>query len=110
MKNYQSTIEGTWVELLPVQLTKEQQSLLMSRKEEDLEAKAELIAEIRTKREVAVSEEESSIASSIYNSNKPLLSETDTYQLISVDMTLTGETGKGIINCRVNTEHKQIRF
>jgi hypothetical protein len=23
---------------------------------------------------------------------------------------LTGETGKGIINCRVNTEHKQIRF
>jgi hypothetical protein len=25
-------------------------------------------------------------------------------------MTLTGETGKGIINCRVNGEHKQIRF
>ena len=110
MKQIQSITEGTWVELVPVQLTQEQQSLLMSRKEEDLEAKAELIAEIKTKREKALSTEEVETATSIYNSFKPALQESDEYQLISVDMTLSNETGTGIINCRVNGEHKQIRF
>jgi hypothetical protein len=110
MKQIQAITEGTWVELVPVQLTEEQKSLMMSRKEEDLEAKSELLLEVKSKREKPLSEEDSATAQSIYNSLKPELKETDEYQLISVDMTLTGGTGRGIINCRVNGEHKQIRF
>jgi hypothetical protein len=110
MKQIQSITEGTWVELVPVQLTEEQQTLMMSRKEEDLEAKTKLAVELKSKREKALTKAESKIAQGIYTSLKPELKETDVYQLISVDMTLTGETGRGIINCRVNGEHKQIRF
>ena len=110
MKNIQSTTEGTWIELASVEFTEAEQTLLISTKEEDLESKAELIAEIKTKREKALSTEEVETATSIYNSFKPALQESDEYQLISVDMTLSNETGTGIINCRVNGEHKQIRF
>lgn len=110
MKNIQSITEGTWVELVPVEFTEAEQTLLISTKEEDLEPKAELIAEIKTKREKALSTEEVEIATSIYNSFKPTLQEIDEYQLISVNMTLSNETDTGIINCRVNGEHKQIRF
>lgn len=49
------------------------------------------------------SQEESSLAQNIYDQNK-LHDAT----LISVDISLPD--GHGIINCRVNNEHKQIRF
>jgi hypothetical protein len=110
MKNIQSTTEETWIELVPVELTEAEQTLLISTKEEDKVAKEELIAEIKTKKEKALSTEEVEIATSIYNSFKPSLEETDEYQLISVDMTLLGPVGKGLINCRVNGVHQQIRF
>jgi len=110
MKQIQSKIEGTWVELTPVKLTEEQKALLMSTKEEDLEAKKELLVEIKSTREKVLNQFEIEIAQDIYDSLKPELKEMDVYELISVDMILTGETGKGIINFRFNGEHKQIRF
>jgi hypothetical protein len=110
MKNIQSTTEGTWVELVPVELTESEKTLLTSTNEQDKEAKAELIAEIKTRSEKVLVKAESDKAKAIYLNLKPTLKETDIYQLISVNMTLDGETGTGIVNCRVNGEHKQIRF
>jgi hypothetical protein len=45
MKTYQSTVEGQWIELKGVQLTKEQRDLMRSREEADREVQAQLFSE-----------------------------------------------------------------
>ena len=111
MKNYQSTIEGTWVQLLPIELTEAQLELLKSTKETDVEAKSDLIKEIKESREGAVSFELSEKLNTVYTSLKPELKEKEVYQLISADFSEKSENiFTGIINYRINTEHKQIRF
>jgi hypothetical protein len=110
MKTYQSVEEGTWVELLPVQLTKEQRDLIRSNKEEDIEAKQELSALIKSQREGSVPTKKKNELKAFYNSVKPELKEDDTYQLISIDLSEKEEKFVGILNCRVNGEHKQVRF
>lgn len=110
MKQYQSTIEGTWIEFKQVQLTEEQQTLLMSKEESDKEAKRELAAQIKSQREGAVSKTETAKLVAFYNSKKPALKETDTYQLIAVNLSGIDGNYKGIINCLVNGEHVQVRF
>jgi hypothetical protein len=107
MKQFQSTTEGTWVELLPVQLTEEQKTLLRSREESDRESQKELREWIKSQREGDVLEVVSTELKSFYNSVKPELKEGDIYHLIAVNVS---ENFKGILNCRVNGEHKQIRF
>ena len=106
MKNLQSLIEGAWIELKQIQLTVEQKTLILSQEESDNEAKAILIEEIKTLREVEAQEEDALIAQAKYYEIKPTLKQTDVYQLISFDTT----DNRGILNCRVNGEHKQIRF
>lgn len=110
MKNIQLTTEGTWVELVPVVLTESEKTLLASTNEQDEQARTALVTEIKTRSEKALVKAESDKAKAIYLSLKPTLKETDVYQLISANMVLDGETGTGIINYRVNGEHKQIRF
>jgi hypothetical protein len=110
MKNYQSTTEGTWVELLPVQLTKEQRDLMRSQKEEDTEAKQELSSLIKSQREGSVPTKKKNELKGFYNSIKPELKENDTYQLISINLSEKEDKFVGILNCRVNGEHKQVRF
>ena len=111
MKNLQSIEEGTWVELLPVELTESQIELLKSTKETDAEAKSELIAEIKELKEGAVSSDLTEKLNTVYTSLKPELKEEDVYQLISADFSEKSENVfTGIINCRINGEHKQIRF
>ena len=110
MKNYQSTIENTWVELLPVELTEPQVELLKSTQETDVEAKSDLIKEIKESREGAVSSELSEKLNTVYTSLKPELKEEDVYQLISADFSEKENKFTGIINCRVNGEHKQVRL
>ena len=110
MKTIQSTVETIWKEIVKVELTSEEITLMRSMNEEDEVAKKSLIDRVKSERELELDVETSSIAQAIYESKKPTLKETDTYQLIAVDMQLEGEVGKGIINCRVNEEHKQIRF
>jgi hypothetical protein len=106
MKNLQSTTEGTWVELKQVQLTEEQKILLQSKEESDKEAIAALFAEIKALREVEAQEEDVVLAQAKYEEVKPILKETDVYQLISFNIS----NNTGILNCRVNGEHKQIRL
>jgi hypothetical protein len=107
MKNYNSTTEGTWVELVQVKLTQEEKDLLRSSKEEDRESQKELRDKIKSEREKSVDSEKVTELSDLYNSLKPELKEGDVYQLISIDVS---EKNTGILNCRVNGEHKQIRF
>jgi hypothetical protein len=110
MKNYQSTIEGTWIELLPVELTETQIELIQSTKETDAEAKSELIKEIKESREGAVSSELTEKLNTLYTSLKPELKEEDVYQLISADFSEKENKFTGIINYRVNEKHKQVRL
>jgi len=110
MKNFQSKEEGTWIEILPVQITKEQRDLLHSTKEEDKEAQQELATLIKSQKGGVVSEEKTASLVQFYNSIKPEVKETDTYQLISIDLSEKSDKFVGILNCRINSEHKQIRF
>jgi hypothetical protein len=108
MKNLQSTTEGTWVELKQVELTEEQKTLLQSKKESDKEAIKALFAEIKALREVEAQEEDAVLAQAKYEAIKLSLKlkETDVYQLISFNIS----NNTGILNYRINGEHKQIRF
>lgn len=45
-----------------------------------------------------------------YEGKKPELKDGDDYQLIAIDLREAGDTYSGILNCRVNGEHIQIRF
>jgi hypothetical protein len=111
MKNYQSTIEKNWVELFTVELTKTQIELLKSTQETDAEAKSDLIKEIKESREGEISSELSEKLNTVYTSLKPELKEEDVYQLISADFSEKSENVfTGIINFRLNADHKQIRF
>lgn len=108
MKNFKSTIEGQWLEVIPVELSKEQKSILRKREFESEEFK-ELQEYIANNHLKPASEEDVLILNNAYKKYKPTLKETDVYELISVNIALTDKGGRGIINCRVNGEHKQIR-
>ena len=111
MKNYQSTTEGSWIELLKVELTDEQKALLTSTDEADKDAQKELKEQIKTQREGSVPAKKKNKLKEFYNSVKPELKEKDSYQLISADLSEKQEgVFTGILNCRVNGEHKQVRF
>tara|TARA_R110000822_G_scaffold18852_1_gene61834 strand:- start:1131 stop:1460 length:330 start_codon:yes stop_codon:yes gene_type:complete len=109
MKTYKSTIEGTWVEILKVELTEEQKALMVSTNKEDKEAKVALAQSIKAQREGVVPENKTAELVAFYNTIKPVLKETDVYQLISADLS-EADTFTGILNCRVNREHIQVRF
>jgi hypothetical protein len=111
MKQFQSTTENNWVEIKPVQLTESQRTLLMSFNVEDKIAKNELIEQIKSQRELEVNQNKMQELNDFYNSVKPELKQTDIYQLISIDFSeKTQGIFNGILNCRINGEHKQIRF
>jgi hypothetical protein len=110
MKILTSNTEGVWLSPTIVQLTAEEHVILQSEKETDTVAKAALLETIKTNRETPASAEDATEGQTIYEFNKPVLKETDTYQLISVDLRIDGLNKNGIINCRVNGDHKQIRF
>jgi fibrillarin-like rRNA methylase len=107
MKQYQSTVEGVWVEFKSVELTDEERSILASNQQSDQEAKEQLIQSIKSRSIVLAGDEESSELTAIYNSNKPELKESNTYELISVNV---DSNFNGIINCRINGNHTQVRF
>jgi hypothetical protein len=110
MKQYQSTVEGLWFEIQPVQLTEEQKALMLSQRPEDREAQKALRDEIKAQREAAVTKTVKDELTTFYESKKPVLKDADTYQLISVNLSGAQKSYRGIINCRVNGEHIQIRF
>jgi hypothetical protein len=109
MENFQSTIESKWVKINNVEITETEQELLRSTKEEDKVAKAELLETINSKRFTSLTATKSKEFVTLYNIVKPVLKETDEYQLIAIDVCKTDRLS-GILNCRINGEHKQVRF
>jgi len=92
-----------WKERVRLQLTNEEKLLLADRSENNKEEREALTTRLRNQSFADLSKEESDIAQAIYEQNK-----IDGATLISVDILLPH--GSGIINCRVDKEHKQIRF
>ena len=106
MKHLQSTIEGTWIEIKQVEVTEAQKTLLASKDENDREAKKSLALELKEARESEAIAADVTKANAKYNEVKPTLKDTDVYELIM--MSIIGESG--VLNCRVNSEHLQVRF
>jgi hypothetical protein len=113
MKNYQSTTEGSWIEFIPVQLTEEQKTIMSSTsiEPEDIQTRKALIEEIKSLRETTITSGKSTELQSFYESKKPEVGEGQTYSFIAMDVS-EGDGGNftGILNCRVNGEHIQVRF
>jgi hypothetical protein len=101
MKRYISQEEGVWKEILNPTITEEQHLILNG---EDQNSKLELIQSIRSSSIQDVVDATELIT--LYNTYKPTLKNTDVYKLIDVNIF----DNNGLINCRVNEEHLQIRF
>lgn len=110
MKQLISTSEGTWIEPLPVQLTAEQVVLLLSQNPEVSQSKQTLMQQIKAQSETTAQPVDKALAQYKYNELKPSLGANDTYQLIEASFSISDIVESGIINCRINGEHKQIRF
>lgn len=109
MENFQSTIEGEWVKVNSIVLTSSEKALLASTNEEDTAAKKELVQEIKSKKHTTLTETESSLFVILYNKVKPVLKKTDAYELIACNVYKSNKLS-GLLNCRVNGEHLQVRF
>jgi len=111
MKQFQSTTEGVWVEQVAIQLTEAEKELMMSEDTKDDESKKDLLDRIKEEREQPTTVKKSDVLTAFYTGIKPQLKETDLYELIACDLTENG-TGlySGILNYRLNNEHKQFRF
>ena len=108
MKNLQSKVEGTWIDVQNVELTKEEQDILFSNKKENQEAKKALQEAIEVKRNVAASEADSKFAQDIYEANKPKLKKSDTYELIIAIVIFMNK--KGTISYKLNGKYAQVHF
>ncbi len=110
MKQLQSTTENSWVELNNIILTDEQMSILYDMSDSNKDKRNSLQDQIKSMRETTALLDDISAAQAIYNKNKPTIKNSDVYELISVDVFMDGTSETGIINCRINKEHIQIRF
>ncbi len=103
MKNI-TLIDGQWkLRIAPVLTTEEKALLNAVRTEENREAQRTLSTSLHARSLADVTTEDAAQAQAIYDANK-----LPDAVLISADITLP--EGNGIINCRLNGEHKQIRF
>ena len=110
MKILTSNTEGVWCSPIAVIITEEDYELLASVNEADIVAKTILSETLKANRENPATSEDAAEAQTVYEFHKPVLTETDTYQLIAVDLRIEGTYKNGIINCRINGDHQQIRF
>jgi hypothetical protein len=92
-----------WKQQVAVQLTDEEKSLLADRSDAAREQRIALLTRIREESIQDASPEDAASAQAIYNQYK-----IEGATLIAADISLP--SGSGIINCRLNGEHKQIRF
>lgn len=99
-----SLINNQWKKRVPLILTDAERTLLKAINNPENKAQKKALSEsIESRSYVDASVEEAAQAQGIYDSNK-----IPDAQLIAVDIILP--EGTGIINCRLNGEHKQIRF
>lgn len=102
MKNL-SLINNVWIERINPNITSEERIILDDKTMPISEAKKALMESIKARSSKPADPSDSAAAQAIYDQHK-LVNAT----LIAVDVSLPD--GHGIINCRVDGEHKQIRF
>jgi hypothetical protein len=102
MKNL-TLINNEWKERVAPQLTESDKALLAQRGTEPNEAREALMERIRNESLIAANTEDAAAAQALYDQHK-----IEGADLIAADITLP--EGTGIINCRLNGEHEQIRF
>jgi hypothetical protein len=103
MKNL-TLINTTWKQRIPPVITAEERTLRSAETtDENREAKRTLNESIQARSLIDVSAEEAAQAQALYDAHMP-----EGAGLIAADITLPN--GTGIINCRVNGEHTQVRF
>ena len=98
-----SLINNEWKEHKRVILTEVEKALLNDTSEQNSVQRKSLLDRIASESLVTIPSEESRQAQALYDANK-----IEGSTLIAVDITLP--TGTGIINCRLDGEHRQIRF
>ena len=102
MKNL-SLVDNNWIERVNPSITVEERAALQNRTMPPSESDRSLLESIKARALRPADAADAAAAQTLYDQHK-LADAT----LISVDITLPA--GKGLINCRVNGEHKQIRF
>lgn len=102
MKNL-TLVDNVWLERINPNITPEERVVLEDKTMPPSEAKRALMESIKSRSSKPADPTDAATAQSIYDQHK-LADST----LIAVDVTLPN--GHGIINCRLNGEHKQIRF
>lgn len=110
MKTYQSTTENIWHQIHKIVYSEQEKLILDSEKEEDNDARKQIIELHKNEGKTLLTETESQKYVEIYNQQKPTLLESDKYVLLSIIVVERGKNISGIFNCRINAEHKQIRF
>lgn len=110
MKNLQSHIEGEWFEITTTPYTAEELSILENDIDENKEAIEAIIINNRDNSKISASQEDIILANNAYLKNRPIIPQGKEYSLINAFFTLNGLIVTGIINCRIDEEHKQIRF
>ena len=98
-----SLLNNEWKERVVVTLGEAEQSLLLELSEDKHEERKALAERIHSESLLAATAEDAAAAQALYDQHK-----IEGADLIAADITLP--EGTGIINCRLNGEHKQIRF
>lgn len=110
MKSLHSISEYVWVEAIKsVPLTESQIELLSSNDPSKKEERKQLISSLSKPYKEATNED-ALLANSIYENNKPSLSPENVYSFISMDLYINENKTSGILNCRIDGEHIQIRI
>lgn len=102
MKNL-SLVDNNWIERVNPNITPEERTILEDKTIPPSDAKKALMESIKSRASKPAESSDASAAQALYDQHK--LSDST---LIAVDVSLPG--GHGIINCRIDGEHKQIRF
>lgn len=102
MKNL-TLINNSWKQQVEVQLTDAEKVLLTNVGRDSQEERKLLLERVRDQSLIDANSEDASAAQALYDSNK-----IENAALIAADISLPH--GNGIINCRIDGEHKQIRF
>ena len=110
MKQFQSTSEQNWVQVMPISLSQQEKDLLFSKDKKNDENRDALIKDINTRRFSSVDAETLTKLNAFYTSIKPSIKEGETYELIAIDVFDNLGGFSGILNYRINKEHLQIRF
>lgn len=101
MKILHSNLEKNWYTINNVELTSEQKNVLLTGTDEEKEAVFEYI---KQNTNLPAIKKDSDAAIKLYNENKP------SGEFVLIHAVINIEDSTGIINYRVDNEHKQLSF